>query len=604
MEVAPVRQGSCPFAALSRLGLGRPGLHRRQDGKNDPLLARPLQPGAVDLPPGTGRHAYGWWVSVKGFWLGLWLAATASTGLVLWAGSHAGSVRLATSWAMLLFAFSSVVALAGALHGYSASVRGRFSLPGRKKIPVHGLFHTLYDVVARPHTLLRTIDLARMRKHGDIYLTFVGTRPMVVVTAPDLAEKVSKAHEIYSKSDPRDLNMPFFFEWVGNNNVVLSNGDDWQRLRKIVNPALTSVQVFLPVFHRKSLLLCDALDERIETADEAAGTAIRLNRWLKAMSLDAAGEALFGYDFNHLREIRNPGIDAMDFVINEVFNPIRIAFPLMNDLPLPSNRRLRECMGLLDRLVLEMITSIRQDQAPHRSTNVLEMLIRERQSEVIDADELKNNILAMVLASHETTQVSLGAVLSNLARYPSWQERLRREAEALFPDLGEAFSNPDAPVRASGTMTFQKLHQFRSMDNFILESLRLYSPLAHQNPRTATRDTELGGYRIPAGTLVSLNLHAIHMNSRAWEQPDVFDPGRFDQEQSQARFAYLPFGGGPRVCSGRAFSLLEQKVVLCHLIRRFRITLPTPDYQVPLLRGSFTGKPDDTFRLVFSKTGG
>ena len=548
--------------------------------------------------PRKANHAYGWWVKIKRYWITLWLALTAAMAVALWVCLPLGHTRLRLVVPLVIF--SSLLAFIGSLHLYSVRVRKKFSVLGNN-IPVHWIYQTIYDVIARPQTLLRNIDLERMCRYGDIYLMFVGTRPLVVVTTSELAEKISKSYDIYYKSDPRDLNMPFFFDWVGNNNVVLSNGDTWQRLRKIVNPSLSSVHIFLPVFHRKSLLLSDGIRKEVEISNDEGGTEVKLRRWLKAMSLDAAGEALFGYNFNHLVEVSNPGIDAMDYVINEIFKPIRIAFPIMNSLPLPSTRRLRACMGLLDHLVVDMITFINQKKTNRPNTNVLEILIRGRQSDVLNNDELRNNIIAMVLASHETTQVSLGATLFYLAKYPLLQHKLREESKALFPNLDEEFSKFDASNKSNGNITFQKLHHFHSLDKFILESLRMYSPLAHQNPRTATKDTELGGYHIPAGTLVSMNIHAIHMNAKEWEEPGTFNPERFAKDQPHNEFGYLPFGGGPRVCSGRAFSLLEQKVVLCRIIREFSVKLPSENYQIPLLRGSFTGMPDSTFSLVFEK---
>jgi cytochrome P450 len=139
------------------------------------------------------------------------------------------------------------------------------------------------------------------------------------------------------------------------------------------------------------------------------------------------------------------------------------------------------------------------------------------------------------------------------------------------------------------------------MGNFILESMRLYSPLANQNPRTTTQDTMLGDYFIPKGTLVIMNIHAIHMSDSEWDYPNEFNPDRFHKGVCQNKFAYLSFGAGQRLCSGRNFSLIEQKIVLCHVLRHFQIALPEENYKVPLLRGSFTGVPADHYHLCFNR---
>lgn len=486
------------------------------------------------------------------------------------------------------------------LYGYSWQIRESFSVEG-KKLPVLGLLRVLYDVMGRTKTLLRVIDLERMKKLGEIYLFFAGFRPAIVVTSSVLAEEISKDYLLYSKSDPRDLNMPFFFDWVGNNNIVLANGKKWEELRELIHSAVNEVQVFSPIFHQKAQILTHIIEEEIRKTQRASQEEvgiIGLTRWLKAISLDNSGVALFGFDFKHLYEERNPGIDAMDYIINEIFNPLRIAFPLINRLPLASNRKLKECTEHLDQLVLDMIEATYAGPQSKEASNVLELLIRGKQERILNTHELRNNILALVLASHETTQVSLSAALYYLAKYPEHQERLRRESQELFQNLNEDFQSLGSLDKEKGS-AYRKLQTFHSMTHFILESLRLYSPLANQNPRTTTKDTFLGGYKIPQGTLVIINIHAIHMSEKEWNQPETFDPSRYAKGVCPKKFSHLPFGAGPRLCSGRNFSLMEQKIILCHLLRNFRIELPKENYEVPLLRGSFTGLPSDDFKLRF-----
>lgn len=483
---------------------------------------------------------------------------------------------------------------------YSKKIRATFwTVSAQGRIPACSLFRVVFDIFMRPKILLRDIDLERMNKLGDLYLMFIGFRPAIVVTTADLAETISKDYDLFSKSDPRDLNMPYFFKWVGNNNVVLANGETWRRIREYIHPMVNKVYAFAPIFNQKALFFCEILKEMVNTKEPKE---IHLTRWLKAVSLDSAGMALFGFEFKHLQELRNPGIDAMDYIINEIFDPVRIALPIKNRLPLESNRRLEKCMEHLNNLVLEMVGVLKTKLSSDVETNVLEMLLHGNEAEALSVDELRNNIVALVLASHETTQVSLGAVLYYLAKYPLLQEQLRAESTSLFPDLETDFAMLRGHSSESARETvYHKIQTFHTMGNFILESLRLYSPLANQNPRTTTRDTILAGYHIPKGTLININIHAIHMNPKEWNNPELFDPCRFNKGVSENKYSYLPFGAGPRLCSGRNFSLIEQKIVLCYILRYFKLTLPTPDYQVPLLRGSFTGLTDESFRLCFER---
>nr|WP_159917434.1 cytochrome P450 [Pantoea sp. 18069] len=286
----------------------------------------------------------------------LWVALIGSLAWTVLSvtASSIGFLPIELGWTLSIF--GQITLFITSLHMYSLRARARFqptdpragseSAAFRRSIPTHGLFTTLFDIVVRKKTLLREIDIERMKKYGDIYLMFAGPLPVIVVTSSSLVEKISKEYDDFSKSDPRDLNMLYYFKWVGNSNVVLANGDQWHRVRRLTHPALNSVHVFSPVFNQKAHFLCQTLREKVASSQEGDGMVIQLSRWLKAVSLDSAGVALFGFDFNHLKEVSNPGIDAMDFVMAEVFDPERIALPIKNHLPLESNRHLEQCRNI------------------------------------------------------------------------------------------------------------------------------------------------------------------------------------------------------------------------------------------------------------------
>jgi cytochrome P450 len=457
-------------------------------------------------------------------------------------------------------------------------------------MPKFGLIGLIYQLLIRRKTSLRDMDLERRDTYGDVYLMFIGYRPAVVVTSSALAKEIAKKTEIFEKSSPVELNMPYFSKWVGSNNVVLANGDDWLRLRAIVHKELTSTEKYFPTICQKALALNDNIDVEIGNSD---AEELYLNRWLKAFSLDVAGETLFGYDFKHLKEIVNPAIQAMDLVIAEIFSPLRMAFPIVNKLPTATNRRLEASISYIDTLVNSMKAEFVRN-ASLGTTNLMKCLMEGHEANRLTDDELRNNIITLVLSSYETTQVSLGGVLYHLAKYPRYQEEIRRESNKLFPNLRE-------DILGNAGSAYERFHKFALLDSFILESLRLYSPLANQNARTARANTQLGGFRIPAGTTIIINIHSIHMSGASWQDPDEFDPHRFDKGHRNDKDAFLAFGAGHRLCSGRNFSLLEQKVAVCCLLQNFNLSFPEERYSVPLKRTSFTGLPDESFRLRFER---
>lgn len=147
---------------------------------------------------------------------------------------------------------TGLIAVIGLFRGYFRAIRRTISDKDQPAIPVYGMMAMLVDVLCRPKMLLREMDVERQRTLGDIYLMFAGLRPAIVVTNSAFAEVISKQYDLFEKSDPRDLNMPFFYEWVGDNNVVLANGAQWRALRALIHDAVNEVERFTPIFDQKA----------------------------------------------------------------------------------------------------------------------------------------------------------------------------------------------------------------------------------------------------------------------------------------------------------------------------------------------------------------
>lgn len=485
-------------------------------------------------------------------------------------------------------------------HRTRVDARGQNAL-----MPMHPPLKGVWTVLSAAWRNPRAMEIQRMQDYGEIYAYYSGVTPIVMVTSPELAKDISVRHELFEKTDPRDLGMPFYFRWVGNDNVVLARGAAWRRLRSRITPALGAIEEFVPVFEHNARLFIRKIDSRLSSARAPRHAVVRVASMLKGFSLDNAGQTLFTFDFRHLQGARNTGIGAGDYVLAEVFNPTRRMLPLLNILPTIRNLRLKRSMRQLDRLVEELILAFRlQPRDRHTATrSVLELLVMDKESGALRDSELRNNILAMLVASYETTQSALGAELYFLAKYPKHQESLRSEVSGLFPDFDSDFLVLTSTSVTERSRVLRKIQASRMLDNFILECLRLHSPLSVLNVRTALADCELGGYQVPKGTLVTVNVHALHMNPAVWPEPTRFDPERFRDATVRTRFAQMAFGGGPRSCAGRAFTVVEQKIIICHLLKRFRIELPHPDYSFPVQATSFTGQQKPSFSLRFVELG-
>lgn len=477
------------------------------------------------------------------------------------------------------------------LYFYCETVRSGFyrinSL--KEKIPTFRTIKVIFENVLRQ----RNIELQRMKTGGDIYLAFLGFRPIVYTTRSSYAEQILKNPDIFRKIDPLELNMNFLFERIGN-NIVFANGEKWKQMRELVHPGIHSEEEYMSVFHKNASSLCLNLKQELcSVIVKKEGSNVMLTPWLKSLLFDTTGLTLFGFNFNTLNNPENQTIKAVDYITNSALDNFRIIFPFYNKLPLPSNYRLKQSIKILDDIILKMIVQSNNiNYSIPRHENVLDALIKAKSSNLINDNDLRNNISALIFASNDTTFMSLAATLYYLAKYQNFQDELRKESFKLFPSLDEIGNQ----VVEKGNSAFHSLQAFHSLGNFILESLRLFTP-AFNLPRVTTQNVELGEYWIPKDTLIMVNMIGTHFCEKEWEDPFVFNPKRFNKGTYQNKFAYLPFGAGTRICPGRSFSLLLQKVILCHILRNFDIELPNADYKITLAKRGSVRFPDDAFHL-------
>jgi cytochrome P450 len=186
---------------------------------------------------------------------------------------------------------------------------------------------------------------------------------------------------------------------------------------------------------------------------------------------------------------------------------------------------------------------------------------------IADAD-VRANIVTFINAGHETTANALTWSLYLLSQSPEWRERAEADADQAFD--------------VDGTVASERCEILRAVFE---EALRLYPPAA-MLARQSIADDQLGGITIPAGTVVTVSPYVLHRRRGLWDNPDAFDPSRFLGEKRDRidRFAYIPFGAGPRVCIGMAFAIQEGIILLAHLLRAFRFDLVKGHVVMPLQR--------------------
>lgn len=229
-------------------------------------------------------------------------------------------------------------------------------------------------------------------------------------------------------------------------------------------------------------------------------------------------------------------------------------------LPYPGRGRGVRATRYLRREIAEVVATRRA--SGETRNDLLSLLLEARDPETgaaMDDGDLVDNILTFINAGHETTALALTWALYLLDRHPEAAERIRAEADAVVGD-----GAVDAVHVAGLTYTRQVLS----------EAMRLYPP-ASVLIREAARDFDFGPVSLPAGAQVYVPIYAVHRHALLWHDPDVFDPDRFSPEAAKARhrYAYLPFGAGPRICIGMSFALIEAVIILATLVQRFDFRL-------------------------------
>jgi cytochrome P450 len=369
-----------------------------------------------------------------------------------------------------------------------------------------------------------------------------------------------------SQNYARDIFSTRAFQPLIGEGLLISTGDFWRRQRRLAQPA----------FHRPRLAAL---------ASTMAGAAASMaERWgvqaksaepfdvaaeMMRLTLQIVGLALFSTDLSRaadtVRRALKTSFEHVNFRLTHV--------PILPDwFPTARNRRFQEARRELDEVVHSIIEERRRKGVDAGDLLSMLMLARDEETgEGMSDLQLRDEIITLLIAGHETGATALAWTWYLLAQ--------NSEAESsLHDELKE--------VLGGRTPGFEDLPRLAYTRMVIDEALRLYPP-AWGMARQAANEDEIRGYHIPAKALVVFSQYVIQRDPRFWENPSAFEPERFSQEHTAARprYSYFPFGGGPRVCIGNNFAMMEMQLILATLAQRFslRLVAEHPVEPVPLV---------------------
>ncbi len=380
----------------------------------------------------------------------------------------------------------------------------------------------------------------------------------VLINQPDLIRRVlNERPDDFPKSDRVSEGL----RPVLGNAVFVTNGETWKRQRRIINPAFEGGRLHdtFPAMRAAG---------QAGVTRQASGVVE-----MEELASFAAADVIFRTLFS---------LPIEDVIAGQVFTQFRAyqrSQPILNIaafLPLPrwmprgfrrqTRANAKAIRGLIAKLVAQRAAEIEAGNAPDDLATKIMTTTDPETGRCFSPDEMVDQVAIFFLAGHETSASALAWALYLLATHPEWQEKVAIEAEALAADEGMA-----------------AMSKLRVSRDVFREALRLYPPVPMM-VRQTTCPEEMRGRAVPKGTMAVISPWHLHRHSRFWDNPDGFDPGRWETDNGKtcARDAYLPFSSGPRVCPGAGFAMVEGPLLLSMLVKSFRFSPVSGKVPVPV----------------------
>ena len=343
-------------------------------------------------------------------------------------------------------------------------------------------------------------------------------------------------------------------EIVLGKGIITSEGDLWRRQRRMIQPGFQ---------HQRLEQLGEAMVGPTLDMLEAweplatAGRPVDVAAEMMHLTVRIAGRALFSVDVaDDADTIARAVAEAVEFLNRRILG----ALPLPEWLPLPAHRRVLAARRAIDAIVMRMVEKRRRSGLD--AGDLLSLLMHARDEETgraMDEGQLRDEVVSLFLAGHETTAIALSWTWYLLSRHPEAGRRLRAELAAVL-------SGRPPTVADLARLPYTLM--------VVQEAMRLYPPVWGLS-RQPIADDEIGGYHLPAGSAIFMVPYLTHRHPAFWDNPEGFDPERFSTERAAGwpRYAYFPFGGGPRQCIGSGFGLMEAQLVLATVAQRFHLDL-------------------------------
>jgi len=394
------------------------------------------------------------------------------------------------------------------------------------------------------------------REFGDIAHYSVGPLHVYQLSHPDLARQVLvEQPEKFHK--PRLIKRAF--RPFAGEGLLTSDGALWRQQRKLMQPAFSHGHLagYGAIMVAHTLQLIDALPD---------GAVVEVGAEMARLTLGIVIKCLFGADLpretQEVGRLIGPVLDAANQRLNSVLR-------IPSWIPTGRNLREKRAIAELDAMLHALIRARRASDG--NQDDLLSVLLKATDEESgvgMSDQQLRDEMMTLVLAGHETTATALTWTWYLVAKHPEVETQLLGELQQVLG--GRTPTVADLPNLPYTEMVFR-------------ESMRLYPP-APGVAREPIEEVSIGGYVVPKGSLITVNTHALQRDPRFFDDPERFNPGRFARgwEERVPRYAYLPFGAGPRVCIGNGFAMMEARLIIATMAQLLRLSLEPGQEVVPI----------------------
>ncbi|KAF7087034.1 hypothetical protein CFC21_090257 [Triticum aestivum] len=400
-------------------------------------------------------------------------------------------------------------------------------------------------------------------KHGGVFRLNLGPKSFVIVSDPDIAKHIPRDNsKAYSKGILAEI-----LEFVMGTGLIPADGEVWRVRRRAIVPSLHQkfVTEMIGLFGKASDRLCQKLDKAA-----LDGADVEMESLFSRLTLDVIGKAVFNYDFDSL-SYDNGMVEAAYVTLREAemrsTAPIPTwKIPIWKDIS-PRQRKVNEALVLINNVLDELISTCKrmvdeedlqfhEEYMNEQDPSILRFLLAS--GEDVSSKQLRDDLMTMLIAGHETSAAVLTWTFYLLSKCPKVMSKLQAEVDDVLGD---------------GLPTIEDVKKLKYTTRVINESLRLY-PQPPVLIRRSLEDDMLGEYPIGRGEDIFISIWNLHRCPKHWDDADVFSPERWpldgpNPNETNQKFSYLPFGGGPRKCVGDMFATFENVVATAMLVKRF-----------------------------------